>query len=363
MAVNNNIRGEVTEMKNRAKVIVSLLAIVVMVGFVAWPCAAAEFNLKAISSWPAGIGLQTLAEKQYKMIEAYSGGRIKIKSFTAGEIVPGLEVWEAIGKGIADLGNTCNCYSIGDCYASSFGCATPGIREVEKVTWFKHGGGMELLRELMKKTYGVHTFISQPDTTETFLYSKKPINNLNDLKALKIRSVGLRGDVFKKMGCSVVALAGGEIVPALERGAIDAAEFTSMSVDLPLGIPEAAGYVYISDVAAGASNPVLPFNMKTWNKLPKDLQEVVERASWDAAYAAYGLLLVDTFYKWKVAEEKYKIKVRMVHKDVSEAIKKAAFEMYDMKSKTDPDFARLWSSLKKWHDSYEKYLPIYELIP
>jgi len=352
-------------MNNKAKVGVSILAVVVMVGLVVWPCAAAEkvFNLKAISSWPAGIGLQVLAEKQYKMIEAYSGGRIKIKSFTAGEIVPGLEVWEAVGKGVADLGNTCNCYSVGDCYASSFGCATPGIREVEKITWFKHGGGMELLRELMKKTYNVQVFISQPDTTETFLYSKKPIRNLADLKALKIRSVGLRGDVFKHMGCAVVSLAGGEIVPALERGAIDAAEFTSMSVDLPLGIPEAAGYVYISDVAAGASNPVLPFNMKTWNSLPDDLKEVVERASWDSAYAAYGLLLVDTFYKWKLAEDKYKIKVRMMPKDVSEAVKKGAFELYEIKAKKDPEFARLWGSLKKWHEGYEKYLPIYELIP
>ena len=357
-------------MSKKANIVVSILAVVAIVSLTLWTCApaplaAAEkvFNLKAISSWGAGMGLQDLAEKHYKMIEAYSGGRIKIKSFSAGEIVPGLEVWEAVGKGVADLGNTCNCYSIGHVYASSFGCATPGIREVEKITWLKSGGGMDLLRDLLKKRYGVMTFVSQPDTTETFLYSKKEIRNMKDLKALKIRSVGLRGDVFKHMGCSVVALAGGEIVPALERGAIDAAEFTSMSVDLPLGIPEAAGYVYISDVAAGASNPVLCFNMNTWNKLPDDLKEVVERASWDAAYAAYGFLLVDTFYQWKIAEEKYKIKVRMMPKDVSEAIKKGAFEWYEIKAKQDPDFARIWASLKKWHDGYEKYLPIYELIP
>ena len=352
-------------MNNKAKVMVSILTVVVMVGLVVSPCAAGPkvFNLKAISSWPAGIGLQTLEEKQYKMIEAYSGGRIKIKSFTAGEIVPGLEVWEAVGKGVADLGSTCNCYSIGDCYPCAFGCATPGIREVEKISWFRWGGGMELLREELKKTYNVKVFVSQPDTTETFLYSKKEIRNLADLKALKIRSVGLRGDVFKHMGCAVVALAGGEIVPALERGAIDGAEYCSMSVDLPLGIPEAAGYVYISDIASGASNPVLAFNMKTWNSLPDDLKKVVEEASWDAAYAAYGWLLLDTFYKWKVAEEKYNIKVRMVPKDVSEAVKKGAFELYEIKAKENPDFARLWGSLKKWHEDFEKYLPIYELIP
>jgi len=351
-------------MNKKANVVVSILAVVVMVSLIL-PASlvAAEFNLKAISSWSAGMGLQVLAEKQYKMIEAYSGGRIKIKSFSAGELVPGMEVWGAVGKGVADLGNTCNCYSVGACYASAFGCATPGIREVEKITWFKHGGGMDLLSELMKKTYNVKIFISQPDTTETFLYSKKQIRNLADLRTLKIRSVGLRGDVFKKMGCSVVSIAGGEIVPSLERGAIDAAEFTSMSVDLPLGIPEAAGYVYISDVAAGASNPLMIMNMKTWNKLPDDLKAVVERASWDSAYAAYGFLLVDTFHKWKIAEDKYKIKVRMMPKDVSEAVKNGAFEMYDEKAKKDADFARLWSSLKKWHDGYEKYIPIYELIP
>lgn len=353
-------------MNKKATVVLSILAIVVMFSLIlpaSLTAAEKVYNLKAISSWSAGMGLQALAENQYKMIEAYSGGRIKIKSFSAGEIVPGMEVWDAVGKGIADLGNTCNCYSVGACYASAFGCATPGIREVEKITWFKYGDGMDLLGELMKKTYNVKIFISQPDTTETFLYSKKEIKNLADLRTLKIRSVGLRGDVFKKMGCSVVSIAGGEIVPSLERGAIDAAEFTSMSVDLPLGIPEAAGYVYISDVAAGASNPLMVMNMKTWNKLPKDLQEIVERASWDSAYAAYGFLLVDTFYKWRLAEDKYKIKVRMMPKDVSEAVKKGAFEMYDEKSAKDPEFAKLWTSLKAWHDGYEKYIPIYELIP
>ena len=351
-------------MSKKANAVVSILAVVVMFCLILpAQLAAAEFNLKAISSWPAGIGLQVLAEKQYKMIEVYSGGRIKIKSFSAGEIVPGKEVWAAVGKGVADLGNTCACYSVGANYASAFGCATPGIREVEKITWFRDGGGMDLINELMKKTYNVKVFVSQPDTTETFVYSKKEIKNLADLKKLKVRSVGLRGDVFKKVGCSVVSIAGGEIVPSLERGAIDAAEFTSMSVDLPLGIPEAAGYVYISDVAAGASNPFMIMNMKTWNKLPKDLQAIVEKASWDSAYAAYGYLLVDTFYKWKLAEDKYKIKVRMMPKDVSEHVKNAAFEMYDEKSKTDAEFKKVWASLKAWHEAYEKYLPTFELIP
>lgn len=357
-------------MKARVKVFLGMLVVLGMIYLGPWTpllpttgAAQKVFHLKAISAWPAGMGLQTLAEKHYKLIEAYSGGRIKIKSFTAGEIVPPLEVWEAVGKGVADIGSVCNCYSIGDCYACAFGCSTPGIRQIEKLTWFRWGGGMEILRDLLKKTYGVMTFISQPDTTETFLYSKKPIRNLSDLRALKIRSVGLRGDVFKYMGLGVVALPGGEIVPALERGAIDGAEFCSMSVDLPLGIPEAAGYVYISDVAAGASNPVLCFNMKTWKSLPDDLKKAVEKASWDAAYRAYGFLLADTFYKWKVAETKYKIKVRMVPKEVSEAIKKAAFEFYDMKASKDPDFARIWGSLKEWHEQYKKYLPIYELIP
>ena len=73
--------------------------------------------------------------------------------------------------------------------------------------------------------------------------------------------------------------------------------------------------------------------------------------------------MTDTFYKWRLAEDKYKIKVRMMPKDVSEAVKKGAFELYDMKAKKDADFARLWSSLKKWHEGYEKYIPIYELIP
>ena len=353
-------------MNKKANVVLSVLAVVVMLSLILpASLAAAEkvYNLKAISSWSAGMGLQVLAEKQYKMIEDYSGGRIKIKSFSAGEIVPGKEVWDSVGKGIADLGNTCNCYSVGANYASAFGCATPGIREVEKITWLKHGGGMDLINEQMKKTYNVKVFVSQPDTTETFVYSKKKIDNMADLRKLKIRSVGLRGDVFKRMGCSVVSIAGGEIVPSLERGAIDAAEFTSMSVDLPLGIPEAAGYVYISDVAAGASNPFMIMNMKTWNKLPKDLQEIVERASWDAAYAAYGFLLADTFYKWRLAEDKYKIKVRMMPQDVSEAVKQGAFEMYDEVSQKDADFKKVWASLKKWHDGYEKYIAIFELIP
>ena len=328
-----------------------------------------EITWKVQSSWPAGSGLHYLQMRTLDFIESWTHGRIKFERYAANEIVPGYETWNAVQRGIIPVGMACTCYTMSKDWLSGMYCSAPGLGPVEKMAFYHGTKGVresknyetpvwKLLERTMKEKFGVQVFPSAMQTTETFLYSTKPINSIEDLKKLKIRSVGVRGDVFKAAGASVVGMPAGEITPALERGVIDAAEFANFFGDIPMGFADAAKYVYFDPFSSSPSNLMLFINEKEWEKVPKDLQKLIKEAAFESMKWSLAESLFLDYLTMPIAEKEHGAEIASIPLEVGEYLKQTAIEFYRKKGEEDPALAEYMKYYDEFFvdQGYEKYL-------
>ena len=180
------------------------------------------------------------------MIEKYTDGRVKVDFHAAGEIVPAMQVVDAAGQSIIDFGQACPCVAKSRAPVLQWFCDAPGAQSpVEKLVWYYNAGGKEIMEELFHRLYNVHPLPMVAITAEVWLYSNKKINTVDDLMSMKMRAAGVRGEVLTKMGASVVVLPGSEMVPAMERGVIDAMEYSSLNCTYLLGFNDVTKYLYM----------------------------------------------------------------------------------------------------------------------
>src|SRR4030042_1825424 len=195
-------------------------------------------NWKMQSTWTAGDFHQTSPKKFVETVEAMAGGRLKITLQAAGAIVPPFEVLDAVHKGILDVGNSWPGYWFGKhpaCTLFSSVAGGPfGMDNLDFLSWYHMGGGKDLYNELLQKELklNVIAFACSGETPEPQGWFKKPVKDVKAFKGLKFRAAGAAAEVFKNMGLTVVILPGGEIVPALQRGAIAAERFSDPSSDM-----------------------------------------------------------------------------------------------------------------------------------
>jgi TRAP-type mannitol/chloroaromatic compound transport system substrate-binding protein len=250
------------------------------------PLAAAQAaDLPAIrwrlaSSFPKSLDtIYGAAETLSKRVAALTGGRFQIRVFAGGELVPGLQVLDAVGNGTAECGHSAGYYYVGKNLALAFDTAVPfGLTARQQNAWMYAGGGIEAMRALYAK-FNVLQFPGGNTGTQMGGWFRNEIRSLADLKGLKMRIPGLAGKVYANLGVDVKVLPGGEIFPALERGVIDAAEFVGPYQDRRLGLQKAAKYYYTTGWHEAATVSELLINKAAWDKLPKDLQAIVQNAS------------------------------------------------------------------------------------
>ena len=328
-----------------------------------------EFVWKCQSAWPRGSGLHYLQMRSLDFIENWTHGRVKFERYSANEIVPGYETWKAVERGIIPCGLACTCYTMSRSWATGMYCSAPGMGPVEKLAFY-HGTPhvqetkdyrtevFKLLEELVGKHFNVVVLPSALQTTETFLYSQKPINSIEDLKKLKIRSVGVRGDVFKYAGCTVVGMPAGEVIPAMERGVIDACEFANFFGDIPLGFADACKYIYFNPYSSSPCNLMMIFNKKVWQKIPDDLKKKIREACFESMKWSLAECLMLDFLAMKKVEKVHKAKVSLIPMEVGKYIHQKAMEYYAKKRKEDKEL----DQYMKYHDeffapdSYGKYV-------
>jgi TRAP-type mannitol/chloroaromatic compound transport system substrate-binding protein len=208
-----------------------------------------------------------------------SGGRLKIQHFAAGELIPALEGFDAVSKGMVEM-NAANAYFwAGKVPAAQYFTAVPfGMNTQGMNAWIYHGGGLELWNEL----YAEHGLIAMPmgnTGTQMTGWFRKPLESVADLNGLKMRIPGLAGKVYAELGVAVRLLPAGEIFPALERGVIDAAEFVGPYQDRRLGLHKAAKNYYTTGWHEPTNVTELIINKKAWDSLPADLQAIVRAAA------------------------------------------------------------------------------------
>ncbi|MDY6828666.1 MAG: TRAP transporter substrate-binding protein [Pseudomonadota bacterium] len=245
------------------------------------PLASAKtYRWKLVTSWPKNFpGLGTAPERFAEQVDAMSGGRLKIKVYGAGELVPALEVFDAVSRGTAEMGHSGAYYWKGKVPAAQFFSAVPfGLNAQEMNGWIHEGGGLDLWRELYAP-FGVIPFAGGNSGVQMAGWFNREILAVEDLKGLKMRIPGLGGEVMERLGVISVTLAGGEIFTALQTGAIDATEWVGPYNDLAFGLNRVGKYYYYPGWHEPGTTLELLANQAAFESLPSDLQAIVENAA------------------------------------------------------------------------------------
>jgi TRAP-type mannitol/chloroaromatic compound transport system substrate-binding protein len=298
------------------------------------------------------------AEEFCFMVDKYTNGRVKMDLHQAGEIVPAGQVFDAAGQGIIDYGMGCPCLAKSKAYGAQLFCDSPGFQSpIEKVIWYYNAGGKEMLVDIYRQKYNAYPLYFLAATAEIWLFSNKKINSIEDIKGIKMRAAGIRGEVLQKMGMSVVVLPEGEIVPAVERKVIDAMEYSSINSTYPIGFQDVTKYIYIHPLKAPSSMILAAVNLDKWNKLPADIKKAMERASRDATLRSISWGIEQDLLTMKKAVEEKKNEVFILPEKIIRVFDEAAADYYYEKAKTDKITADILASTAKFKKDYGKYAP------
>ncbi|HEY6820581.1 MAG TPA: twin-arginine translocation signal domain-containing protein [Burkholderiales bacterium] len=244
-------------------------------------------SMRFQSTWPSKDIFHEYALDYAKIVNDMTGGDLKIDVLPAGAVVPAFGLMEAVSKGTLDGGHGVLVYSYGKSNALALWGSGPayGMDANMLLAWHKHGGGKELLEKLYASIGGnVVSFPYAPLYTQPLGWFKKPITKWEDFKGLKYRTVGISIDVFTGMGAAVNALPGGEIVPAIDRGLLDAAEFNNTSSDRALGFADVSKVCMLQSYHQNAEQLEITFNKTKYDALPAKLKSIIASAV-DAASA------------------------------------------------------------------------------
>jgi TRAP-type mannitol/chloroaromatic compound transport system substrate-binding protein len=238
-------------------------------------------NFRFQSTWPAKDIFHEYAVDFAKKVNDMAGNRLKIEVLPSGSVVPAFQLLDAVNKGTLDGGHGVLAYHYGKNTALALWGSGPafGMDPNMVLAWHYYGGGKAILEEIYKSlNIDVTSFVYGPMPTQPLGWFKKPISKVEDLKGLKFRTVGLAVDVFKELGTAVNPLPGGEIVPALDRGLIDAAEFNNASSDRLLGFPDVVKNCMLQSFHQSGEQFEILFNKAKYDGLPADLKAVIDYA-------------------------------------------------------------------------------------
>jgi TRAP-type mannitol/chloroaromatic compound transport system substrate-binding protein len=303
------------------------------------------------STWPSKDIFHEYALDFAKKVNDMTGGDLKIEVLPAGAVVPAFQLLDAVSKGVLDGGHGVLVYHYGKQTALALWGSGPGwaMDANMLLSWHKYGGGKELLNELYSSVgANVVSFPYGPMPTQPLGWFKKPITKPEDMKGLKYRTVGISIDVFTGMGLAVNALPGGEIVGAMDRGLLDAAEFNNASSDRALGFADVSKVCMLQSYHQNAEQFEITFNKDKYNALPEKIRAIianaVEAASQDMSWKA-----VDR-YSQDYIELQTKDNVKFYK--TPDAILKQQLEIYDevvkKKSAENPLFKKIVQSQIKY---------------
>lgn len=246
------------------------------------------FEWKMVTSWPKNFpGLGTAPERFAEAVNSMSDGRLQIKVYGGGEMVPPLGVFDAVSLGTAELGHSGAYYWKGKIPSAPFFTSVPfGMNAQEMNAWLHYGGGLELWREAYAP-FNVIPMAGGNTGVQMAGWFNKKINSMDDIKGLKMRIPGVGGEVFSRVGGTAVNLPGGEIYTSLQTGVIDATEWVSPYNDMALGLHQVAQYYYYPGWHEPGPTLELIVNKTAYQSLPADLQKIVEVA---ARYANQDML-------------------------------------------------------------------------
>jgi TRAP-type mannitol/chloroaromatic compound transport system substrate-binding protein len=340
------------------KLAVTITTLVALVAFLAGTysvpapaTAQAPIRWKVQSAWPPTSIVQDGAKLLMETIEKTSGGRLKIELLPAGAIVPAFEIQDAVNRGVIDAGHTAPGYIVGKLQAFIPLSHGPlfGMDFIDYYGWYWQGGGHELFNEAYQQQLkmNVVSFQVHPEGPQAMGWFKKEIKTFNDVKGLKYRIYGIGAEVYGKLGISAVTIPGGEIVPALERGVIDGADWINCYDDKILGLDKVAKYHY----APGMHEPVTVgdfiINKAKYDALPADLKEVI-KVSVQASYWNHFVGFHQKTAKACAELIKQGIKIVKTTPELNQRFLKVYDEIHNGNAAKDPFYKKVVDSQKQY---------------
>ena len=312
-----------------------------------------EWNMP--TSFPAkapGIGtnVTTFANRVNEM----SGGKLTIKVFSGGELVPPFGVEDAVAQGTAPIGHSTPYYNAGKNSAYHFFSSIPfGMTAVEVQGWLRYGGGQELWDEIYAKQ-NLKAFASGNSNTQAAGWFRNPIKSVKDFSGLNMRIAGLGGEVMRKLGVNAVLLPPPEIFPSFQSGAIDATEWVGPMLDQAFGLQKVAKYCYLPAFHEPSAILEIVVNKDAWDELSPDLKAVVQNAA-DAAYtenmAQFDYFNATAFQSLKDEGVNFDV----FSDDILAALRKATAEVMTENANNNPDFAKVMTSYNATLKLFRQY--------
>jgi len=320
-----------------------------------------EIKWRMTTSWPKSLDtLHGGAEMMAKVAGEATDGKFQIQTFAAGEIVPGLQVLDAVQNGTVEMGHTAPYYYFGKDPTFAFGSSIPFGPDMRlNQAWYVLGGGREILNEFCK-SYNVTTLLAGNTGCQMGGWFRKEINTVEDLQGLKFRIGGFAGRVLQKLGCVPQQLAGGDIYPALEKGTIDGAEWVGPYDDEKLGFYKVAPHYYYPGWWEGGTMLLAMVNLEKWNALPKSYQSVLEQAGHLAnnwMMAKYDSVNPMALRKLLAAGTK----LHAFSPPIMEASYKAAKELHNEVAATNANFKKAYESLTNFSNNGYSWFQVAEV--
>jgi TRAP-type mannitol/chloroaromatic compound transport system substrate-binding protein len=333
--------------------------------------AQSPITLRFQSTWPAKDIFHEFAQDYAKLVNDMSGGRLKIDVLPAGSVVKAFDLLDAVNKGTLDGGHGVIAYWYGKNSALALWGSGPafGMDANMLLAWHEFGGGKALLEEIYKSlNMDVVSYMYGPMPTQPLGWFKKPVTKAEDMKGLKYRTVGLSIDVFTELGVSVNALPGGEIVPAMDRGLLDAAEFNNAASDQVLGFPDVSKVCMLQSFHQASEQFEILFNKKRLDSLPADLRSIISNAV-PGASAEMSWKAIDRYSTaYQEMQEKQGVKFYKTPDAILKAQLAAWDKVTDKKAAENPMFKKVLESQRafakrtaKWqNDTTVNYRMAYE---
>ena len=314
------------------------------------------YRWKMVTTWPANFPVfQEAPEMFAENVRIMSNGRLDINVFAGGELVPALQVFDAVSQGAVEMGHGSAYYWAGKVPAAQFFSTVPfGMEQKGVEAWLYHGGGLELWNELYEPFNMIALPIGNSGVQMGGWFNKK-IESIADLKGLRMRIPGLGGKVLDRAGGNPILMSAGEVYTALERGTIDATEWVGPLHDLRLGLNRAASYYYYPGWHEPGTELELLINKARWEGLPADLQEIVKQAAAATSAWTFSALEYLNSQALKELSAKKNVQVLPFPAEVLEELRAITTRTLEEEAGKDADFKRVYEAYLAFQEAYQPW--------
>jgi len=317
---------------------------------------------RLVTSFPRSLDfLHGAAEYVAERVEALSEGRFTMRVYPAGEIVPGLQVMDAVQQQTVQAGFTGGYYYIGKSPALAFDSTVPfGLSPRQIIAWMYRGDGLELLREVYAD-FGIIQFPCGNTGAQMGGWFRSPVNSLQDLSGLRMRIPGIGGEIMSRLGVSVQVLAGGDIYPALERGAIDATEWVGPYDDLKLGFHEIAPNYYYPGWWEPGLSATLQVSRRAYDQLPGAYQQMLESACREATVVTLARYDAENPVALNTLVNEHGVQLRQFSEEILQAAWEESNAYLEEQAAADATFRRVYESFREFRSTVFPYFAGNEL--